>query len=96
MYIPTKSKEILNRSKCWVVCFKDAEQFIEWSKNVIKHIKKRQFTEIYGNYFIYCNSYIKNVSEVLKRMNLTLTAFFELLESVKVINKRELQTLKQY
>ena len=47
-----------------------------------KEVKKLEFT---GNYFIYCNSYIKNVSEVLKRLNLTLNGLIELMYEKQII-----------
>lgn len=90
-----KANKNLNSSpKLWAASFNTADQFISWCKLIAKHIKKRQFIEIYGNYFIYCNSYIKNVSEVLKRLNLTLHGLIELMYEKQIINRND--NLKEY
>jgi len=90
-----KAVKNLNSSpKLWAACFKTAEQFINWCKLIAKHIKKRQFTEIYGSYFVYCNQYIKNVSEVLKKLNLTLYGLIELMYDKQIINRKD--NLKEY
>ena len=78
----------------WSKAFKSSNDFINWCKLIIKHIKKRQFIEIYGNYFIYCNQYIKNVSEVLKKLNLTLSGLIELMYEKQIINRKD--NLKLY
>ena len=90
-----KANKNLNSSPgLWAASFKTAEQFISWCKLIAKHIKKRQFVEIYGNYFIYCNSYIKNISEVLKTLNLTLHGLIELMYEKQIINRND--NLKEY
>ena len=78
----------------WAACFKTSEQFISWCKLIAKHIKKRQFIEIYGSYFVYCNQYIKNVSEVLKKLNLTLYGLIDLMYEKQIINRKD--NLKEY
>ena len=45
----------------------------------------------YVSYFIYCNTYIKNVSEVLKSLNMTLQGFVEFLTENKIIKQNELE-----
>lgn len=95
MYTPIKSINILaTASDIWGGAFQSSNQFVEWCKLVAKHIKKRQFIEIYGSYFIYCNQYIKNVSEVLKRLNLTLSGLIDLMYDKQIINRKD--NLKLY
>lgn len=95
MYTPIKSIKILSYApEVWSGAFQNSSQFVEWCKLVIKHIKKRQFVEIYGSYFVYCNQYIKNVSEVLKKLNLTLYGLIELMIEYKIINRKD--NLKEY
>lgn len=90
-----KANKNLNSSPgLWADSFNTADQFIKWCKLIAKHIKKRQFIEIYGNYFVYCNAYIKNVSEVLKRLNLTLNLLIELMYDNQIINRND--DLKNY
>ena len=84
------NKHLNSTPSVWGKAFSTANDFISWCKLIAKHIKKRQFIEIYGNYFIYCNSYIKNVSEVLKSLNYTLNGFIEFLEENKLIKPNEL------
>ena len=90
MYINQKTKANLERLTNWRSNFPTADKFIAWCKKIVEHIKKRQFKEIYGSYFVYCNSYIKNVSEVLKSLNYTLNGFIEFLEENKLIKPNEL------
>ena len=95
MYTPIKSVKILaTASHIWGGAFQSSGQFVEWCKLIAKHIKKRQFIEIYGSYFIYCNQYIKNVSEVLKKLNLTLYGLIELMYEKQIINRKD--NLKDY
>lgn len=95
MYTPIKSiKTLASAPDIWSGAFKTAEQFISWCKLIAKHIKKRQFVEIYGSYFIYCNQYIKNVSEVLKKLNLTLDNLVQLMYEKQIINRKD--NLKEY
>lgn len=95
MYTPIKSIKILaSAPEVWGRAFQSSSQFVEWCKLIAKHIKKRQFIEIYGNYFIYCNQYIKNVSEVLKKLNLTLYGLIELMYDKQIINRKD--NLKLY
>ena len=88
------NKSLNSTPSVWGKAFPTANDFISWCKLVAKHIKKRQFIEIYGNYFIYCNTYIKNVSEVLKRLNLTLHGLIELMYEKQIINRND--DLKEY
>lgn len=85
---------LIKAPEIWSMAFKSSNDFISWCKLIAKHIKKRQFVEIYGNYFIYCNSYIKNVSEVLKRLNLTLHGLIKLMYEKQIINRND--DLKNY
>ena len=85
---------LIKTPEIWGRAFKSSNDFVNWCKLVAKHIKKRQFIEIYGNYFIYCNQYIKNVSEVLKRLNLTLCGLIELMYDKQIINRND--NLKTY
>ena len=88
------NKHLNSTPSVWGKAFSTANDFISWCKLIAKHIKKRQFVEIYGNYFIYCNTYIKNVSEVLKRLNLTLHGLIELMYEKQIINRND--DLKNY
>lgn len=95
MYTPIKSiKTLASAPDIWGGAFQSSSQFVEWCKLIAKHIKKRQFTEIYGSYFIYCNQYIKNVSEVLKKLNLTLSSLIDLMYEKQIINRND--NLKLY
>ena len=85
---------LIKSPEIWSRAFQSSIQFINWCKLVAKHIKKRQFIEIYGSYFIYCNQYIKNVSEVLKKLNLTLYGLIELMYEKQIINRKD--NLKEY
>lgn len=86
--------KLIKTPEIWSKAFKSSNDFIKWCKLVAKHIKKRQFAEIYGSYFVYCNQYIKNVSEVLKKLNLTLSGLVELMYEKQIINRKD--NLKQY
>ena len=86
--------KLIKTPEIWSKAFKSSNDFVNWCKLIEKHIKKRQFVEIYGNYFIYCNQYIKNVSEVLKRLNLTLSGLIELMYDKQIINRKD--NLKEY
>lgn len=85
---------LIKAPEVWSRAFYSSSDFIKWCKLIAKHIKKRQFIEIYGNYFIYCNQYIKNVSEVLKRLNLTLSGLIDLMYEKQIINRKD--NLKEY
>lgn len=85
---------LIKTPEVWGKAFKSSNDFIKWCKLIAKHIKKRQFVEIYGNYFIYCNSYIKNASEVLKTLNLTLNDLVEIMYEKQIINRND--DLKTY
>ena len=81
--------KLIKTPEIWSRAFKCSNDFVNWCKLVVKHIKKRQFIEIYGSYFIYCNQYIKNVSEVLKKLNLTLYGLIELMYEKQIINRKD-------
>lgn len=85
---------LIKTPEVWSRAFKSSSDFINWCKLIAKHIKKRQFVEIYGSYFIYCNQYIKNVSEVLKKLNLTLNDLVQLMYEKQIINRND--NLKLY
>ena len=85
---------LIKAPEIWSRAFQSSSQFVNWCKLIAKHIKKRQFAEIYGSYFIYCNAYIKNVSEVLKKLNLTLCGLIELMYEKQIINRKD--NLKEY
>lgn len=95
MYTPIKSiNELKKAPEVWAGAFKNSSEFVTWCKVIVKHIKKRQFVELYGNYFVYCNSYIKNVSEVFKRLNLTLQQWIDLMIEYKIIKRND--NLREY
>ena len=86
--------KLIKTPEVWSKAFYSPSDFINWCKLIAKHIKKRQFVEIYGSYFIYCNQYIKNVSEVLKKLNLTLYGLIELMYDKQIINRKD--NLREY
>lgn len=89
MYIPIKARDYLSDNPDIYKDYGTIENFIKFSKTLIKHIENRQVTTINGMQLIFCNQYVKE-------LDIDLIEFLDLLVRCKILEPFKRNKLNLY